>query len=41
MAAVVRRSGRPELGLAFLQLVQGADGRPIMKRYGFLVPGEF
>ena len=41
MAAVVRRSGRPELGLAFLQLVQGAEGRPIMKRYGFLVPGEF
>ncbi|MEK7372782.1 MAG: molybdate ABC transporter substrate-binding protein [candidate division NC10 bacterium] len=41
MAAVVRRSGRPELGLAFLQLVQGPEGRPIMKRYGFLVPGEF
>ncbi len=41
MAAVVSRSGRPELGLAFLQLVQGAEGRPIMKRYGFLVPGEF
>ena len=41
MAAVVSRSSRPELGLAFLQLVQGAEGRPIMKRYGFLVPGEF
>jgi molybdate transport system substrate-binding protein len=41
MAAVLRRSGRPELGLALLRLVQGADGRPIMKRYGFLVPGEF
>ncbi|MBI2529031.1 MAG: molybdate ABC transporter substrate-binding protein [Candidatus Rokubacteria bacterium] len=41
MAAVVRRSGRPELGLAFLQFVQGAEGRPLMKRHGFLLPGEF
>ncbi len=41
MAAVVRRGGRPELGRAFLELVQGAEGRPVMKRHGFLVPGEF
>ena len=39
--AVVRRSRRPELGLAFIQFVNGAEGRPIMKRYGFLLPGEF
>src|SRR2546427_483046 len=39
--AVVRRSPRPELGLAFIQFVNGPDGRPIMKRYGFLLPGEF
>ncbi|MBI4635223.1 MAG: molybdate ABC transporter substrate-binding protein [Candidatus Rokubacteria bacterium] len=39
--AVVRRSPRPELGLAFIQFVNGAEGRPIMKRYGFMVPGEF
>jgi molybdate transport system substrate-binding protein len=39
--AVVRRSSRPELGLAFIQFVNGADGRPIMKRHGFLLPGEF
>ena len=39
--AVVRRSPRPELGLAFIQFVNGAEGRPIMKRYGFLLPGEF
>ena len=40
-AAVVRRSPRPEIGLGFLQFVNGAQGRPIMKRYGFLLPGEF
>jgi molybdate transport system substrate-binding protein len=39
--AVVSRSSRPELGLALIQLVNGAEGRPIMKRYGFLLPGEF
>lgn len=40
-AAVVRRSPRPELGLAFIQFVNGPEGRPIMKRHGFLPPGEF
>jgi molybdate transport system substrate-binding protein len=40
-AAVVRRSPRPELGLAFLQFVNGPAGRLVMKRYGFLLPGEF
>jgi len=40
-AAVVRRSARPELGLAFIQFVNGPEGRPIMKRYGFMLPGEF
>jgi molybdate transport system substrate-binding protein len=39
-AAVVRRSLRPELGLAFIQFVNGPEGRPIMKRHGFLLPGE-
>lgn len=38
---VVRNSSRPELGLAFVQFVNGPEGRPIMKRYGFLLPGEF
>ena len=41
VAAVVRRSARPELGAAFIQFVNGPEGRPIMKRYGFLLPGEF
>jgi molybdate transport system substrate-binding protein len=34
-AVVVKRSSRPELGLAFIQFVNGPEGRPIMKRYGF------
>jgi len=40
-AAVIRRSRRPELGTAFIRFVAGPHGRPIMKRYGFLLPGEF
>jgi molybdate transport system substrate-binding protein len=40
-AAVVRRSPRPEMGLAFLQFVNGPAGRVVMKRHGFLLPGEF
>lgn len=39
--AVVRGSARPELGLAFIKFVSGAEGRAVVKRYGFLVPGEF
>jgi molybdate transport system substrate-binding protein len=39
--AVVRRSAHPELALAFIQFVNGPDGRTLMKRYGFLLPGEF
>jgi molybdate transport system substrate-binding protein len=41
VAAVVRRSARPELALAFIQFVNGPEGRPVMKRYGFRLPGEF
>jgi molybdate transport system substrate-binding protein len=41
VAAVVRRSPRPELALAFLHFVIGPEGRPIMKRRGYLLPGEF
>ena len=39
--AVVRRSARPDLGKAFIEFVNGPQARPIMKRYGFLLPGEF
>ena len=40
VVAVVRRSARPELALAFIQFVNGPEGRPIMKRYGFVLPGD-
>lgn len=39
--AVLRRSAQPELALEFIRFVNGPEGRPIMKRYGFLLPGEF
>jgi molybdate transport system substrate-binding protein len=39
--AVVRRSARPALALAFIQFVNGPEGRTVMKKYGFLLPGEF
>lgn len=39
-AAVVRRSSRPQLGLALIHFVTGLEGRPIMKRYGYFLPGE-
>ncbi|MBI1726852.1 MAG: molybdate ABC transporter substrate-binding protein [Candidatus Rokubacteria bacterium] len=41
VAAVVKRSPHPDLGAAFIRFVNGAEGRPILKRYGFLLPGEF
>ncbi len=41
MAVVVKRSARPELGLAFIQFLNGPEGRPIMRRFGFLLSGEF
>lgn len=41
VAAVVKRSPRPELALALIQFINGPEGRPIMRRYGFVLPGEF
>ncbi len=40
-AVVVKRSARPELALAFIHFVNGPEGRPIMKRFGFRLAGEF
>lgn len=40
-AAVVRRSRHVDLAVALIQFVIGAEGRPIMKKFGFLLPGEF
>jgi len=41
VAAVVGRSREPELGLAFIRFVAGGEGRTVMKRFGFLLPGEW
>jgi molybdate transport system substrate-binding protein len=38
-AAVTARSRQPDLARAFIRFVNGPQGRPIMKRFGFLLPG--
>ncbi len=40
-AAVTARARHPALARAFIRFVNGPQGRPIMKRFGFLSPGEF
>ena len=39
-AAVTARSRQPDLAQAFIRFVNGPQGRPIMSRFGFLLPGE-
>jgi molybdate transport system substrate-binding protein len=39
-AAVTTRSRHADLAGAFIRFVNGPQGRPIMKRLGFLLPGE-
>jgi molybdate transport system substrate-binding protein len=39
--AVLRRTGEEQLARDFIAFVNGSQGRPIMKKYGFLLPGEF
>lgn len=39
-AAVTARSRQPDLARAFIRFVNGPQGRPILKRFGFLLPGE-
>ena len=39
--AVIRGSPNEQAARAFIELVNGPQGRPIMKKYGFLLPGEF
>jgi molybdate transport system substrate-binding protein len=41
VAAVPARSRYPDLARAFIRFVNGPQGRPIMKRFGFMLPGEF
>jgi molybdate transport system substrate-binding protein len=38
--AVLRRTGEEQLAREFIAFVDGPQGRPIMKKYGFLLPGE-
>ena len=39
--AVLRRTSQEQLARDFIAFVNGSQGRPIMKKYGFLLPGEF
>ena len=38
--AVLRRTGEEQLARDFIAFVNGPEGRPIMKKYGFVLPGE-
>jgi molybdate transport system substrate-binding protein len=38
--AVLRRTQEEQLGRDFIDFVNGPQGRPIMKKYGFVLPGE-
>jgi molybdate transport system substrate-binding protein len=38
--AVLRRTGEEQLARDFIAFVNGPQGRPIMKKYGFMLPGE-
>lgn len=40
-AGVTTRSRHPDVARAFIRFVNGPQGRPIMRRSGFLLPGEF
>lgn len=39
--AIVRTTRQESLARAFIEYLNGPQGRPIMKKYGFLLPGEF
>jgi molybdate transport system substrate-binding protein len=38
--AVLKRTRREEQSRRFIEFVNGAQGRPIMRKYGFVLPGE-
>lgn len=38
--AVLKRSKHQDIAAAFLKFVNGPEGRTIMKKYGFVLPGE-
>lgn len=39
-AAVVSSSGNQELAASFIKFINSTEGRPVMVRYGFVLPGE-
>ncbi len=39
--AVTIRAREPDVARAFIRFVNGPEGRSIMRRFGFLMPGEF
>jgi molybdate transport system substrate-binding protein len=39
--AVIKSTPHEAAARAFIDFVNGPEGRPIMKKYGFLLPGEF
>lgn len=41
VAGVSARSKSPDLARAFIRFMTGPQGRPVMKRLGYLLPGEF
>ena len=40
VAVVLARTKQPRSAAAFIEFVNGADGRIVMKHFGFLLPGE-
>lgn len=40
-AAVLSRSLHPDLAQAFIDYINSPGGRPVMRKYGFLLPEEF
>ena len=39
-AVVLARARQPDTAKAFIDFVNGAAGRPVMRQFGFLLPGE-
>ena len=40
VAAVTARTKQPGLSMSFVEFVNGAQGRLVMRQFGFLLPGE-
>jgi molybdate transport system substrate-binding protein len=41
MAVVLTRAPQPALAMSFLEYVNGVEGRAVMRKFGFLLPGDF